>query len=107
MRTKQRKAGRMTAKQHSEAKEKFKAFRCMGLPLTEIAQKSNISIRTIQRYEKEILMAEMKEIIHLQKIISILETRAFDPKTPVKDLITLTKEIERLRCKITKIREKR
>lgn len=106
MRTKQRKAGRMTAKQHAEAKEKFKVFRCMGLPLTEIAQKSNISLRTIQRYEREIIEAEIEEIARLEKIIQIFEKRVFNPKTPTKDLIIIVQEIERLRSKITKIREK-
>ena len=49
MQTKLRKIGRLTTKQHSEAKERFKVFRSMGFSLTEIAQKLNISLRTIQK----------------------------------------------------------
>lgn len=107
MQTKPRKTGRLTTKQHSEAKERFKVFRSMGFSLTEIAQKLNISLRTIQRYENEILEREISQIKRLQKIIQILEKRAFNPKTPVKDLVIITKEIERLECKIISIREKR
>ena len=92
----QKKPGRPSRKDGEIKSQIYNEYRKKGHNQKESAKLAGITEKTAGKYEVKRLAAIQQQKDEINKLITRLEQKADDPATPVKDLILLNAEIERL-----------
>ena len=92
------KGGRTTTAERMQNMSAVCTYRQMGKTLKETAQIVGITEKTAGKYERQ----RLKSIGKTAELITLLEAKAKAIETTPKDLVLLTKEIDRLNDKVQK-----
>lgn len=94
------KGGRMTTAERLKKLQVFSNFRNTGNSIKESGKLAGMSEKTAYGYER----IRLKQLQPTADLITLLEAKAKAKETTAKDLVLLTKEIDRLSDKLQKTR---
>ena len=98
--TTKNKDGRITTAERLKKIQVFSNFRNIGNNIKESGQFAGMSEKTAYGYER----IRLKQLQPTADLIELLESKAKAKETTAKDLVLLTKEIDRLSDKLQKTR---
>lgn len=92
------KGGRTTTAERQQKLNAFSYYRSIGKSQKETARLISVTEKTAGRYER----LRLKRLQQPAELIKLLTAKANEPTTTAKDLVYLTKEIDRLSDKLNK-----